>query len=66
MKTLLSGALACGVPTCRKVLQGAAVLALLSDQGLAERCLANITMPDSIVDHGPQATFRQLHQLLNL
>ena len=42
---------------------GDAVLALLSDHGLADRCLANITMPDSIVDHGPQSTFRQLHQL---
>lgn len=42
---------------------GDAVLELLSDHGLAHKNLANLTMPDAIVDHGPQATFRQLHQL---
>jgi 1-deoxy-D-xylulose-5-phosphate synthase len=42
---------------------GDAVLEALADAGIADRCLANLTMPDSIVDHGPQATFRQLHQV---
>jgi 1-deoxy-D-xylulose-5-phosphate synthase len=42
---------------------GDAVLELLSDHGLAQKCLANLTMPDAIVDHGPQTTFRKLHQL---
>ncbi|MGE0598339.1 MAG: 1-deoxy-D-xylulose-5-phosphate synthase [Dehalococcoidia bacterium] len=42
---------------------GDAVLELLSDHGLADRCLANLTMPDAIVDHGPQTTFRKIHQL---
>ena len=42
---------------------GDAVLELLSDHGLANKCLANLTMPDAIVDHGPQTTFRQIHQL---
>jgi len=42
---------------------GDAVLELLADHGLADRLLASITMPDAIVDHGPQATFRQIHQL---
>lgn len=42
---------------------GDAVLELLADHGLAQKCLANLSMPDAIVDHGPQATFRKLHQL---
>ncbi len=42
---------------------GDAVLELLSDHGLADTCLANLAMPDAIVDHGPQTTFRKIHQL---
>lgn len=42
---------------------GDAVLEALADAGLANRCLANLTMPDAIVDHGPQATFRQVYQV---
>ncbi len=42
---------------------GEGVLALLSDHGLADRMLAMRTMPDTIVDHGPQATFRQVYGL---
>jgi len=42
---------------------GEAVLALLADHGLADRLLANLTMPDAIVDHGPQATFRSIYRL---
>ena len=42
---------------------GDAVLELLADHGLAQKNLANVTMPDSIVDHGPQAKFRQIHRL---
>ncbi|OAI38916.1 1-deoxy-D-xylulose-5-phosphate synthase [bacterium SCGC AG-212-C10] len=40
---------------------GEAVLDLLSDHGLAGKFLGAITMPDAIVDHGPQTTFRELH-----
>ncbi len=42
---------------------GDAVLEALADAGIADRCLANLTMPDAIVDHGPQDTFRQLHHV---
>lgn len=42
---------------------GEGVLALLAEQHLAGQFLDGITMPDAIVDHGPQATFRQLWQL---
>ena len=42
---------------------GEAVLDLLADNGLAERWLFGLAMPDLILDHGPQATFRQLWQL---
>ncbi len=42
---------------------GDAVLELLSDNGLAQKNLANLAMPDLIVDHGPQAVFRQIHEL---
>jgi 1-deoxy-D-xylulose-5-phosphate synthase len=42
---------------------GDAVLELLSDHGLADKNLANLAMPDLIVDHGPQTTFRQIYEL---
>lgn len=42
---------------------GDAVLELLADHGLANKCLLNLTMPDAIVDHGPQTTFRRIYQL---
>jgi 1-deoxy-D-xylulose-5-phosphate synthase len=42
---------------------GEAVLDLLADHGLAERYLGCLSMPDGIVDHGPQPTMRQLHQV---
>jgi 1-deoxy-D-xylulose-5-phosphate synthase len=42
---------------------GEAVLGLLADNGLANRLLAQITMPDAIVDHGPQGTFRSIYGL---
>jgi 1-deoxy-D-xylulose-5-phosphate synthase len=42
---------------------GEAVLDLLSDHRLADRFLDAITMPDAIVDHGPQKTMRQIYQL---
>ncbi len=42
---------------------GDAVLEVLADNRLADRCLLNLTMPDSIVDHGPQKTFRALSSL---
>ena len=42
---------------------GDAVLELLADNGLADKNLSNLTMPDAIVDHGPQTTFRQMHSL---
>ena len=42
---------------------GEAVLDLLADNRLADRWLLGLAMPDAIVDHGPQATFRQLWQL---
>lgn len=42
---------------------GEAVLDLLADNGLAGNWLAGLTMPDVIVDHGPQSTFRKLWQL---
>ncbi|MGD9932930.1 MAG: 1-deoxy-D-xylulose-5-phosphate synthase [Dehalococcoidia bacterium] len=42
---------------------GDAVLEALSDHGLAASVLDTITMPDAIVDHGPQKTMRQIHQL---
>ena len=40
---------------------GEAVLDLLSDNGLATAFLATLTMPDLIVDHGPQATMRRMY-----
>lgn len=42
---------------------GEAVLALLADHGLADKVLALRTMPDAIVDHGPQTTFRAVYGL---
>ncbi|MGE5597471.1 MAG: 1-deoxy-D-xylulose-5-phosphate synthase [Hyphomicrobiales bacterium] len=42
---------------------GEAVLDLLSDHGLADRYLGGLAMPDQIVDHGPQATFRHIWKL---
>jgi 1-deoxy-D-xylulose-5-phosphate synthase len=42
---------------------GDAVLELLSDHGLADANLLNLAMPDQVVDHGPQTTFRQLYEL---
>ncbi|MCC7363783.1 MAG: 1-deoxy-D-xylulose-5-phosphate synthase [Dehalococcoidia bacterium] len=42
---------------------GEAVMALLAGNGLGDRFLDAITMPDAIVDHGPQSTFRKLWQL---
>ncbi len=42
---------------------GDAVLEALADACLADRCLANLTMPDAIVDHGPQTMFRQIYQV---
>ncbi|MGI8927721.1 MAG: 1-deoxy-D-xylulose-5-phosphate synthase [Tepidiformaceae bacterium] len=42
---------------------GEAVLALLAEHGLAGQYLLNLAMPDAIVDHGPQATFKRLHDL---
>jgi 1-deoxy-D-xylulose-5-phosphate synthase len=40
---------------------GDAVLALLADHRLADAFLLALTMPDGIVDHGPQATMRELN-----
>jgi 1-deoxy-D-xylulose-5-phosphate synthase len=42
---------------------GEGVLSLLADHGLADRIIATLTMPDAIVDHGPQATFRSIYRL---
>jgi 1-deoxy-D-xylulose-5-phosphate synthase len=42
---------------------GDAVLEALADRGLAHHLLDSLTMPDEIVDHGPQSTFRSLHRL---
>ena len=42
---------------------GDAVLALLADHGLADKYLGCLSMPDKIVDHGPQAIFRAAYAL---
>jgi len=42
---------------------GEAVLAMLADNGLAATVIDTLTMPDAIVDHGPQSVFRALYQL---
>lgn len=42
---------------------GEAVLALLADNGVPESLLLNLTMPDDIVDHGPQKVYRNVYDL---
>ena len=42
---------------------GEALLALLADNGVADSLLLNITMPDAIVDHGPQKVYRGVYDL---
>ncbi len=42
---------------------GEGVLELLAEHGLADRFLLGLTMPDAIVDHGPQPTFRKIWEL---
>ena len=42
---------------------GEAVLALLCDHRLADAFLLSLTMPDEIVDHGPQKVYRQVYDL---
>ena len=42
---------------------GEAVLEALSAGGQAAKFLDAITMPDAIVDHGPQSTMRRIYQL---
>ncbi|HEY5475525.1 MAG TPA: transketolase C-terminal domain-containing protein, partial [Tepidiformaceae bacterium] len=42
---------------------GDAVLDRLADNRLADRFLGCISMPDAIVDHGPQKTFRAFYAL---
>ena len=42
---------------------GEGVLTLLADHGLADRFLGALAMPDHIVDHGPQSTYRALYGL---
>jgi len=42
---------------------GEGVLELLSRHRLADRFLLGLAMPDAIVDHGPQSTFREIYQL---
>src|SRR5690606_11749977 len=42
---------------------GAGVLEAMAEAGLGDKVLATLTMPDAIVDHGPQTTFRQLYGL---
>ena len=42
---------------------GEAVLALLADNDVSESLLLNLTMPDDIVDHGPQKTYRGVYDL---
>ena len=42
---------------------GEAVLELLAEHGLAGRFRLALTMPDAVVDHGPQATMRALYDL---
>jgi deoxyxylulose-5-phosphate synthase len=39
------------------------VLEALAEHKLADRFLAALAMPDAIVDHGPQATFRKIWEL---
>jgi 1-deoxy-D-xylulose-5-phosphate synthase len=42
---------------------GEGVLDLLAEHELADRFLLGLTMPDAIVDHGPQPTFRKIWEL---
>lgn len=42
---------------------GEAVLEALADRGLANAVLRMLTMPDAIVDHGPQKTMRSKYHL---
>ena len=42
---------------------GEALLALLADNGVSDSLLLNITMPDAIVDHGPQKVYRGVYDL---
>ncbi len=42
---------------------GEAVIGLLTDHGLGDALLLNLTMPDAIVDHGPQKVYRQVYDL---
>jgi 1-deoxy-D-xylulose-5-phosphate synthase len=42
---------------------GEGVLEALAEHKLADRFLAALAMPDAIVDHGPQATFRKIWEL---
>ena len=42
---------------------GAGVLEALAEEGLGDRVLATLAMPDTIVDHGPQTTMRQVYGL---
>ena len=42
---------------------GEGVLAALAAHNLADQFLLGLTMPDAIVDHGPQGTMRKIHQL---
>ncbi len=42
---------------------GEAVLALLADNGVPDALLLNLTMPDEIVDHGPQKVYRNVYDL---
>lgn len=42
---------------------GEAVRELLADAGLADRLLVALSMPDEIVDHGPQTHMRSIHDL---
>jgi 1-deoxy-D-xylulose-5-phosphate synthase len=42
---------------------GEGVLEALAEHGCADAFLDAITMPDSIVDHGPQSTMRAIYQL---
>lgn len=42
---------------------GSGVLELLADHRMADKLLLSLTMPDAIVDHGPQKTFRRLYSL---
>jgi len=42
---------------------GEGVLELLAEHGIADRFLLGLAMPDAIVDHGPQPTFRKIWEL---